>query len=73
VNAIAPGVVKTDFSRVLWEGESGKRFAAANPLKRLGEPDDVAAAALFLASDSSAWITGQTLVVDGGGLVAFVQ
>ena len=68
VNAIAPGLVKTDFARALWEQHEealGRRL----PLKRLGEPEDIAGAALFLASDLSQWMTGQTLVVDGGALV----
>ena len=71
VNAIAPGLIKTDFARALWEGEGADRVIASYPLKRLGEPEDVAAAATFLAADSGSWITGQTLVLDGGGLVAF--
>jgi NAD(P)-dependent dehydrogenase (short-subunit alcohol dehydrogenase family) len=72
VNAIAPGLIKTDFARVLWEGDRGEQVAQAYPLERLGEPEDVGAAALFLADDaSSGWVTGQTLVLDGGGLVAF--
>ena len=68
VNAIAPGLVKTDFARALWEG-AGDTIASRLPLGRLGEPDDIAKAALFLASDAASWITGQTLVVDGGALV----
>ena len=72
VNAIAPGLIKTDFARVLWEGDRGDQVAAAYPLGRLGEPADVAAAALFLADDaSSGWITGQTMVLDGGGIIGF--
>jgi len=68
VNAIAPGLVKTDMARALWEpAEAG--IAARTPLGRLGEPADVANAALFLASDLSSWITGHTLVVDGGALL----
>jgi NAD(P)-dependent dehydrogenase (short-subunit alcohol dehydrogenase family) len=69
VNAIAPGLVKTDFARVLVEGV-GDAVAARTPLRRLGEPEDIASAALFLASDASSWITGQTLVVDGGALLS---
>ena len=65
VNALAPGLVRTDFARALWEGNEA-RIAAHIPLGRIGEPDDVARAALFLASDAAAWITGQILVVDGG-------
>lgn len=70
VNAIAPGLVKTDFARLLWEEGRGELVAQRYPLKRLGEPEDIAAAALFLASDAGSWITGETLVVDGGGMVA---
>jgi NAD(P)-dependent dehydrogenase (short-subunit alcohol dehydrogenase family) len=66
VNALAPGLVKTQFARALWEGPGEERVAAHIPLGRLGLPDDVASAALFLASDAASWITGQTLVVDGG-------
>jgi NAD(P)-dependent dehydrogenase (short-subunit alcohol dehydrogenase family) len=67
VNALAPGLVKTDFARALWErGED--RIAARLPLGRLGEPDDIATAALFLASDAASWLTGHVLVVDGGAL-----
>jgi NAD(P)-dependent dehydrogenase (short-subunit alcohol dehydrogenase family) len=69
VNAIAPGLVKTDFARALWEPAEDK-VAARMPLQRLGDPVDIANAALFLASDLASWITGQTLVVDGGALVA---
>ena len=68
VNAIAPGLVKTDFARALWEpGANSDKWPW--PLGRLGTPDDVADAALFLASDLSRWITGHVLVVDGGGIV----
>ncbi len=69
VNAIAPGLVRTDFARVLWE-PAEDAVAARLPLKRIGEPDDIGTAALFLASDAARWITGHTLVVDGGALVA---
>jgi NAD(P)-dependent dehydrogenase (short-subunit alcohol dehydrogenase family) len=68
VNAIAPGLVKTDMARALWEPNEGA-IAAHTPLRRLGEPTDIAAAALFLASDAASWITGQTLIVDGGALL----
>lgn len=73
VNAICPGLIKTDFARVLWEGEKGAEVAEAYPLKRLGEPEDIAAAALYLAADSGSWITGQHIVLDGGGLVKFEE
>jgi NAD(P)-dependent dehydrogenase (short-subunit alcohol dehydrogenase family) len=69
VNALAPGLVKTDLARALWEGGEDA-VARRLPMKRLGEPDDIAKAALFLASEAASWITGHTLVVDGGALVA---
>lgn len=68
VNALAPGLVRTRFSRGLWEGAE-QAIAARLPLRRLGDPDDVAKAALFLASDAASWITGQVLVIDGGATV----
>ena len=68
VNAIAPGLVKTDMARALWE-PAEERIAASMPLGRLGEPSDIAAAALYLASDLASWVTGHTLVVDGGALL----
>jgi NAD(P)-dependent dehydrogenase (short-subunit alcohol dehydrogenase family) len=70
VNCLAPGLVRTDFARVLW-GDSTLRQAAesAYPLRRIGEPEDIAGAAVFLASRASRWITGQTLVIDGGATV----
>jgi len=71
VNALAPGLVKTDFAKVLWEGEKGDMVAEAYPLKRLGEPEDVARAALFLAAETGRWITGQTWALEGGALCAF--
>lgn len=65
VNAVAPAVVKTQFAEALYaEGE--EKVASAYPLRRLGEPADVAAAVTHLLSDDSAWTTGQTLVLDGG-------
>jgi NAD(P)-dependent dehydrogenase (short-subunit alcohol dehydrogenase family) len=67
VNAIAPGLVKTDFARALWE-EHEDLAARVLPLRRLGKPDDIAPAAVFLASDDARWVTGHTLVVDGGAL-----
>ena len=65
VNGIAPGLVKTDLARALWEPNEAA-ISAHLPLRRLGEPDDIATAALFLVSDASSWMTGQTVVVDGG-------
>ena len=67
VNCIAPGLVKTDFARAIWDTpEAEKRSSVGTPLRRLGEPDDIAGAAVFLAGKSGAWMTGQTIVVDGG-------
>jgi NAD(P)-dependent dehydrogenase (short-subunit alcohol dehydrogenase family) len=68
VNALAPGLIKTDMARALWEPNEVE-LASGTPLGRLGETFDVANAALFLASDLASWITGVTLVVDGGALV----
>jgi NAD(P)-dependent dehydrogenase (short-subunit alcohol dehydrogenase family) len=68
VNALAPGLVRTEFARALWEN-AGDAVAKRLPLKRLGEPEDVANAALFLASDAASWITGHVLVIDGGAMV----
>ncbi len=65
VVGIAPGLVKTDFAGVLVENW-GDKLAAALPTKRLGEPEDIANLATFLASDSASWITGDTYVIDGG-------
>jgi 3-oxoacyl-[acyl-carrier protein] reductase len=68
VNAIAPAVVKTQFARMLFEDDEEKA-AAQYPLRRLGVPEDIGAAAAFLASADASWITGQVLVVDGGASV----
>lgn len=65
VNAIAPAVVKTKFAQALYEGREAEA-AAAYPLGRLGVPEDIGGAAAFLTSAQSDWVTGQTLVVDGG-------
>ncbi|MEV6616332.1 SDR family oxidoreductase [Streptomyces sp. NPDC051051] len=65
VNAIAPAVVKTKFAQALYEGREAEA-AAAYPLARLGVPSDIGGAAAFLTSEQSDWVTGQTLVVDGG-------
>jgi NAD(P)-dependent dehydrogenase (short-subunit alcohol dehydrogenase family) len=68
VNAICPGLVKTDMARALWEANEAA-VSTMVPLQRLGEPEDIADAAVFLASSASSWITGTTLVVDGGMLL----
>ncbi|MGC3001579.1 SDR family oxidoreductase [Streptomyces sp. G35A] len=65
VNAIAPAVVKTKFAQALYEGRE-EEAAAGYPLGRLGVPSDIGGAAAFLTSEQSDWVTGQTLVVDGG-------
>jgi NAD(P)-dependent dehydrogenase (short-subunit alcohol dehydrogenase family) len=67
VNALAPGLVKTAFARALWE-PAEEAIADRLPTRRLGTPEDIAAAALFLCSDAASWITGHTLVIDGGAL-----
>ncbi len=69
VNAIAPAVVKTRFAEALYEGREAE-VADAYPMKRLGVPEDTAKAAAFLLSEDASWITGETLVVDGGVTVA---
>jgi NAD(P)-dependent dehydrogenase (short-subunit alcohol dehydrogenase family) len=68
VNAVAPGLVRTHLAKAMWESFES-RIAAALPLQRIGEPDDIADAVVFLAGRTSRWVTGQTLVVDGGTLV----
>jgi dehydrogenase/reductase SDR family protein 4 len=70
VNAIAPGLIRTEFSTLLWEGKKGEDFVARTPLGRLGESEDIAGAAVFLASNAARYITGQTIVIDGGVTIA---
>ncbi len=70
VNCVAPGVIKTDFARALWQNPKiAKATEAATPLRRLGEPDDVAGAVVFLCSPAGRHITGQYLVIDGGASI----
>ena len=67
VNCIAPGLIRTDFARALWEDP--ERIRAANeqvPLRRIGEPEEIAGAVVFLAADASRFMTGQAMVIDGG-------
>ncbi|GAA4385915.1 SDR family oxidoreductase [Actinomadura verrucosospora] len=68
VNCIAPGLVKTHLARALWENNEAE-ISKYMPLGRIGEPEDIANAAVFLAGDASSWMTGQTLVVDGGATI----
>ena len=69
VNRVAPGLVKTDFARALWEPNE-QDVSESRPLRRIGMPQDIADAVVFLASDRSSWMTGQRLVVDGGATLA---
>jgi len=72
VNAVGPGLTKTDFSRALWENpEIEKMISAKIPKGRLADPADIVGAALFLCSDDSAYITGETIYVDGGTLANY--
>ncbi|MAW86296.1 MAG: short-chain dehydrogenase [Phyllobacteriaceae bacterium] len=67
VNCVAPGLVKTDFARALWEDEKAMKFRnAMTPLRRIGQPDEIGPVAAFLASDAASFITGETIVADGG-------
>ena len=67
VNCIAPGLIKTDFARALWEDETMlTERMTTTPLRRIGEPDEIAGAAVFLASQAGSYVTGQSIVVDGG-------
>jgi NAD(P)-dependent dehydrogenase (short-subunit alcohol dehydrogenase family) len=70
VNCIAPGLVKTDFARALWENpETLKAVTKTTPLRRIGEPHEIAGAAVYLASPASTFMTGQTMIVDGGSTI----
>ena len=70
VNCIAPGLVRTDFARALWENpQIYEQTVQRYPLRRIGEPDEIAGAAIFLAARAGNFITGQTLVVDGGATI----
>jgi NAD(P)-dependent dehydrogenase (short-subunit alcohol dehydrogenase family) len=68
VNAIAPGIVKTHLARALWENNE-EAIGKFLPLGRIGEPADIAHAAVFLAGDTASWMTGQTMVIDGGSRI----
>jgi NAD(P)-dependent dehydrogenase (short-subunit alcohol dehydrogenase family) len=70
VNCIAPGLIRTDFAKALWENpDTLKRATSGAPLRRIGEPDEIAGAAVFLASPAGSFMTGQALVVDGGATI----
>ncbi len=70
VNCIAPGLIRTDFARALWENpQTLKLVTDLTPMKRIGEPDEIAGAAVFLASRASTFMTGQAIVVDGGSTI----
>ena len=67
INALAPGIIRTDFARALWENpEISDKAVRAYPLRRFGEPDEIAGAAIFLASKAGAYVTGQVITIDGG-------
>lgn len=69
VNCIAPGLIKTEFSRALWDNEAVlKNSLTQSPLRRIGDPDEMAGACVYFASQASSFTTGQTLILDGGGL-----
>jgi NAD(P)-dependent dehydrogenase (short-subunit alcohol dehydrogenase family) len=68
VNAVAPGITRTRFAEALW-AEHEAAVVADTPLGRIGEPDDIGAAVAFLASDAAGWVTGETLLIDGGQLL----
>ncbi|MDM7957236.1 SDR family NAD(P)-dependent oxidoreductase [Blastomonas sp.] len=71
VNCIAPGLIQTDMARALWEDEKLMGYVrTVTPLRRIGQPDEIADAAVFLASDASTYITGQSIVIDGGTTIA---
>lgn len=71
VNAIAPGLIQTDFARALWENpDILKRATSRAPLRRIGQPEEIAGAAIYMASSAGTFLTGQTLVIDGGQTIA---
>ena len=70
MNAICPGLIRTDFAKALWDNpETERRVVERMPLRRIGEPDELAGVAVFLASDASSYITGQAITVCGGSVM----
>lgn len=70
VNCIAPGLIRTDFARALWENPATLKLVTdLTPMKRIGEPEEIAGAAVFLASRASSFMTGQAVIVDGGSTI----
>jgi NAD(P)-dependent dehydrogenase (short-subunit alcohol dehydrogenase family) len=70
VNCIAPGLIKTDFAKALWDDPATlERATKGVPLRRIGEPDEIAGAAVYLASQAGSFMTGQALIVDGGATI----
>ena len=70
VNCIAPGLIRTDFARALWENpQTLQMVTSMTPLRRIGEPEEIAGAAVFLASRASTYVTGQAIIVDGGSTI----
>jgi NAD(P)-dependent dehydrogenase (short-subunit alcohol dehydrogenase family) len=71
INCVAPGIIKTDFARALWDNPKiANAAAAATPLQRLGEPDDVAGVVVFLSSAAGRYMTGQSIAIDGGSTIS---
>lgn len=71
INCIAPGLVRTDFARALWEDpDTLARLVEPAPLMRISEPEEIGGAAAFLATPTSRFMTGQTVVIDGGVMIA---
>ena len=69
-NAIAPGLIRTDFAKALWDNPAAQaRFSSEHPMRRIGEPEEIAGAAVFLASRAASYVNGQTIVVDGGSTI----
>ena len=71
VNCIAPGLIKTDFAKALWDNpETLKTTEARSPMHRIGQPDEIAGGAVFLATKAGAFVNGQSIVIDGGGTIS---